>query len=162
MDNYDEKMNYSFEPADGEPYQSPVQTPEQNNSHVFNLGGHERAIRQRLFKNGAGMVRMDVHLDDLVVRDEHKAVAEIGEEGTQQLRILVVLSRDDKLRAVAERDVLRVKLGEIRLFLGIAHCFLRRGDIVALKAGEHGAYTCLSSGCATVYRDPKLSAALTR
>ena len=47
MDNYDEKMNYSFEPADGESYQSPVQTPEQNNSHD-NKPKHDKKVTAKL------------------------------------------------------------------------------------------------------------------
>ena len=113
-------------------------------AHVFDLHGLERAVGQRLGQHLAGHVRVHVHLDDLVIIDHDDTVAEVVEERAQQLGALVVFTRHDKLRAVAERDLSGVELGEVRALFrcgggsrsGRGH----GGGGAALQVAEHGVH----------------------
>ena len=113
-------------------------------AHIFDLHGLERAVGQRLGQHLAGHVRVHVHLDDLVVIDHDDAVTEVVEERAQQLGALVVFTRHDKLRAVAERDLSGVELGEVRALFrcgggsrsGCGH----GGGGASLQIAEHGVH----------------------
>ena len=113
-------------------------------AHIFDLHGLERAVGQRLGQHLAGHIRVHVHLDDLIVVDHDDAVAEILQERAQELRALAVFTRDDELRAVAERDLAGVELGEVRALLrrlsggrsGGGH----GGGGAALQVAEHGVH----------------------
>ena len=113
-------------------------------AHVFDLHGLERAVGQRLGQHLAGHVRVHVHLDDLVVVDHDDTVAEILQERAQELRALAVLARDDKLRAVAERDLAGVELGEVRALFrclrGSRSGGGHGGGGAALQIAEHGVH----------------------
>ena len=49
---------------------------------------------------------MDMHLDDLVVVHQHKAVAQLGQERPEILRVTVIFPGNNELGAVGEGDVL--------------------------------------------------------
>ena len=87
---------------------------------------------------------MHVHLDDLVVVDHDDAVTEIFQERAQELRALAVLARDDELRAVAERDLAGVELGEVRALLRRLNGGRSGGGHgsggAALQVAEHGVH----------------------
>ena len=108
-------------------------------AHILHLHGDEGAVVNGLAQSLAGVIGVDMNLDDLIVVHQHQAVAQLAQEGTKLLGILVVLPADDELGAVGKGNVLGVEVGEVRSFLhrrrvGGRLCH----HILALNGGQHG------------------------
>ncbi|MPN37466.1 hypothetical protein SDC9_184985 [bioreactor metagenome] len=99
-------------------------------AHVFDLHGEQRAVGEGLLQHLAGVVGVDMNLDDFVVIHQYQAVPQSVQEAPQKLGVLFGVPRADKLGAVAEGDLLGGERGEIRLFL-------KGGGSVSQKLG-HG------------------------
>ena len=107
-------------------------------AHILHLHRNEGAIGQGLLHGLAGVVRMNMDLNDLVVVHQHQAVAQLGQEGAQRLGVLVILPGDDKLRAVGEGNILILKVREAGLLLGLGRSGLLRGvDLLPPQGAEH-------------------------
>ena len=66
-------------------------------SHILDLDGYEGAVFKSLRENLSGLVGVNVGLDDLVVLNENKRIADAEQEVAQNLGRTVVLAVDDKL-----------------------------------------------------------------
>ena len=100
-------------------------------AHILDLHGLKRAVGDGLLQHFAGVVGMDVDLDDLVVVHQHQGVAQCGEEAPQGLRVLLAVTGADELGAVTEFDVLRLEGAEIGVLLDL-------GGRLVLRARGHG------------------------
>ena len=103
-------------------------------AHVLDLGKLQRAVflgfRQGVPRN----VRVDVHLERLVVLADDKAVADGVEIHAKRLkRNVLVFLADDVNGIVGKGNVLGRKVCEVCLLLCLAGCGLC-GDVVSLKA----------------------------
>ena len=82
---------------------------------------------------------MDMHLDDLVVVHQYEAVAQLGQERPEILRVMVIFPGNNELGAVGEGDVLGIEVGEVRALLGLRHrAVLGQHHVLALQGAEHG------------------------
>ena len=118
-------------------------------AHIFNLHGNEGAIVNGLVKGFAGVVGVDVNLDDLIVVHQHQAVTQAAEEFPQLLRVVFVLPGDDELSAVGEGDVLGVKVGEGGLLGNGFDTAVGSDDFLAPGGAEHSLqhhYPALTAG----------------
>ena len=86
-------------------------------AHILDLHGLKRAVGDGLLQHFAGMVGMDVDLDDLVVVHQHQGVAQGIEEAPQGLRVLLGIPGADELGAVAELDIGCVEAAEVGVLL---------------------------------------------
>ena len=108
-------------------------------AHILHLHGDEGAIFNGLVEGPAGVVGVDVNLDNLVVVHQYQAVANGGQEVPQLLRVVLVLPGDDELGAVGEGDILGVEVGEIRLLLHLVlAAALGHHHILTPQGAEHG------------------------
>ena len=90
-------------------------------------------------QRSAGVVGVDMNLDDFIVVHQHQAVADAAQELPELLRVVLVLPGDDELGAVGKGDVLGVEVGEVSLLLHFARgtalgCY----HILALQGTHHG------------------------
>ena len=108
-------------------------------AHVLDLDGDEGAVVDGLVQCLAGVVGVDMDLDDLLVVHQHQAVAQGVQEGPEGLHIHVVLPLDDELGAVGEGDVVGVEVGEVGGVLGLTlGSGGGDGQILALQSQSHG------------------------
>ena len=98
-------------------------------AHVLNLDGEQLAELQTCFERLVRAVGVYVNLDDIVVINNNKAVADAVEERAQALYIArLIAALCDKFGAVGKRDILVLDVRERRTGL----CMLRLSSDFAL------------------------------
>ena len=86
-------------------------------AHVLDLHGLKGAVGQGLLQHLAGVVGVDVDLDDLVIVHQHQGVPQGAEEAPEGLRVLLGVPGADKFGAVAELDVPGLEGAEVGVVL---------------------------------------------
>ncbi len=104
--------------------------------HIFDLRQLQRAVLLRLAQRVAGDIGMDMDLERLIVLADDKAVANAVEEMAQRLERDVLKFAHDEHRVERERNILRVKLGKVRLLV-YRGTVCGADDVVAAQGGEH-------------------------